>query len=126
MIESNGLDGEASAELLCYLAMTQLVSNASSGDWLRTDHLVESTRIWLAGNGARANWSERMHIGTLSAKIALGLTGLPGFANPDYLATLFTDSWRLDYRSPVVRGVYSACVAELNGNACPGSRCLRP
>ncbi|MFM0212365.1 hypothetical protein PQQ96_33785 [Paraburkholderia sediminicola] len=117
MIESTGLDEEARAEMLCYLATAQLVAMARCGDWLRTDHLVESTRIWLAGNGAKANWSERVQLGSLSEKIALDLTGLPGFGEPEYLARLFTDGWRLDYRSPVVRGIYSACVAELSGEA---------
>ena len=117
MIESTGLDEEARAELLCYLAIAQLVSRARGGDWLRTDHLVESTRIWLAGNGAKANWSERVELGALSKKIALDLTGLPGFADAECLARLFTDGWRLDYRSAVVRGIYSACVAELSGEA---------
>jgi len=117
MIEPTGLDEEARAELLCYLAIAQLVSRARSGNWLRTDHLVESTRIWLAGNGAKANWSERVQLGTLSEKIALDLTGLPGLADTEYLAKLFTDGWRLDYRSPVVRGIYSACAAELSGDA---------
>ncbi|CAE6945994.1 hypothetical protein R69608_05523 [Paraburkholderia nemoris] len=49
------LDDEARAELLCYLVVAQLVARARTGEWLRTDHLVESTRIWLAGNGADAD-----------------------------------------------------------------------
>ncbi|MFM0005123.1 hypothetical protein PQR57_29450 [Paraburkholderia dipogonis] len=117
MIESTGLDEETRAKLLCYLAIAQLVSRARGGDWLRKDHLVESTRIWLAGNGAKANWSERVQLGTLSERIALDLTGLPDFADAEYLARLFTDGWRLDHRSPVVRGIYSACVAKLSGEA---------
>jgi len=117
MIESTGLDEEARAELLCYLAIAQLVSKACDGNWLRTDHLVESTRIWLAGNGAKANWSERVKLGTLSEKIAHDLTGRPDFADTQYLARLFTDGWRLDYRWPVVCGIYSACVAVLSGDA---------
>jgi hypothetical protein len=117
MIESTGLDDEARAELLCYLAVAQLVAKARDGDWLRTDHLVESTRIWLAGNGAEANWSERVKLGTLSKKVALDFADIPDFADTQYLAGLFTDGWRMDYRCPVVCGVYSACVAVLSGDA---------
>lgn len=46
------LDGQARAELLCYLVVAHLVAFSRTGEWLRTDHLVESMRLWLAGNGA--------------------------------------------------------------------------
>lgn len=103
------LDDEARAELLCYLVVAQLVARSRTGEWLRTDHLVESTRIWLAGNGADADWSERVHLGALSEKIALDFAEMPRFADSASLAKLFTDGWRLDYRSPIVRGIYAAC-----------------
>ncbi|WP_284692628.1 hypothetical protein [Paraburkholderia terrae] len=34
-------DDEARAEMLCYLVVGELVAMARTGDWLRTDHLVE-------------------------------------------------------------------------------------
>lgn len=111
------LDDEARAELLCYLVVAQLVARARTGEWLRTDHLVESTRIWLAGNGADASWEERVRLGALSEKVAWGFVDIPQFADPGWLAKLFTDGWRLDYRSPIVRGIYAACGSELRGNA---------
>ena len=40
-----GPDGEARGELPCCLVVAQLLARASSGSWLRTDHLVESARI---------------------------------------------------------------------------------
>lgn len=51
----SGLDGEARTELLCYLVVSQLVGRVRTSSWLRTDHLVESTRIWSDGNGAATN-----------------------------------------------------------------------
>ena len=108
------LDGDARAELLCYLVVGQLIARARTGEWLRTDHLVESTRIWLAGNGAQADWSECVHLGALSERIALDFAELPRFADSASLAKLFTDGWRLDYRSPIVRGIYAACEGEIN------------
>ncbi len=114
---NSNLDCEARAELLCYLVVGQLVAQARTGEWLRTDHLVESTRIWLAGNGADADWTERVYLGALlgalSETIALDFAELPRFADSASLAKLFTDGWRLDYRSPIVRGIYAACGAEL-------------
>lgn len=108
-----GLDDEARAELLCYLVVAQLVARARTGEWLRTDHLVESTRIWLAGNGAQATWRESVRLGALSEKVALDFTEQPRFGDAAALARLFTDGWRLDYRSPIVRGIHAACEGEL-------------
>jgi hypothetical protein len=111
---TSNLDDEARAELLCYLVVGQLVARSRTGAWLRTDHLVESTRIWLAGNGADADWTERVHLGALSERIALDFSELPRFADAASLARLFTDGWRLDYRSPIVRGIYAACKSEVH------------
>jgi hypothetical protein len=41
------LNDEVRAELLCYLVIGELVAMARTGSWLRTDHLVESSRSWL-------------------------------------------------------------------------------
>ncbi|MEZ0605807.1 hypothetical protein ACAX43_27140 [Paraburkholderia sp. IW21] len=109
-------DDEARAELLCYLVCAQLIAQARTGEWLRTDHLVESTRIWLVSNGAEADWKERIHFGTLSGRVALEFAELPRFWHADSLAKLFTDGWRLDYRSATVRGIYAACENELKAD----------
>ncbi|MGQ7934683.1 hypothetical protein [Paraburkholderia sp. D1E] len=113
MTDSSNLDDEASAELLCYLVVGQLVARARTGDWLRTDHVVELLSIWVTGNGAHANWLDRVHLGALSEKVAMDFVGLPGCADSDSLAQLFTDGWRMDYRSPIVRTIYAACEVKL-------------
>jgi hypothetical protein len=69
--------------------------------------------IWLNGNGARANWLDRVYLGALSEKVALNFAELPGFADSESLAQLFTDGWRMDYRSPSAGRIYSACEDEL-------------
>lgn len=107
------LDVEARADLLCYLVVGQLIARTRTGDWLRTDHLVESTRIWLAGNGANADWVERVHLGALSERIALDFAAMPRFADAASLAKLFTDGWRLDCRSSIVRGMLDVCTEHL-------------
>ena len=113
MDDSGNLDDEARAELLCYLVVAQLVALARTGGWLRTDHVVESLNIWLKGNGARAAWRDRLHLGALSEKVALDFAGFPECANSQSLARLFTDGWRMDYRSPFVGQIHSACKGEL-------------
>ena len=113
MTDSSNLDDEARAELLCYLVAGQLVARARTGDWLRTDHAVELLNIWVRGNGAQVNWLDRVHLGALSEKVALDFAELPWAADSDSLAQLFTDGWRMDYRSPFVGQIYSACEDEL-------------
>ena len=113
MDDSSNLDDEARAELLCYLVVAQLVALARTGSWLRTDHVVESLDIWLRGNGARASWRDRLHLGALSEMVALDFAELPWAADSDSLAQLFTDGWRMDYRSPFVGQIYSVCEDEL-------------
>ncbi|WCM18300.1 hypothetical protein NDK50_12570 [Paraburkholderia bryophila] len=106
-------DDAERAELLTYLVVAQLVARARTGGWLRTDHLVESTRVWLGNNGADAGWEERVRLGALSEIVAFDFVHEPRFADPNWLAQLFTHGWRLDYRLPVVRGIYAACENEL-------------
>jgi hypothetical protein len=103
------------AELLCYLVVAQLIARARTGAWLRTDHFVESLHVWLNANSAEVDWLERMHFKCVSEILASDFGNLPHFANEHKVAELFTDSWRLDYESPVVRGVFAACERELGG-----------
>lgn len=104
---------EARAGLLTYLVVGQLVARARTGGWLRTDHFVESLNIWLNSNGAQADWLQRMYLKSLSQIVALDFGNLPHFADDARLAELFMDGSRLDYRSPVVRSIHSACEREL-------------
>ncbi len=54
----------------CYLVVAQLLARARSGSWLRTDHLVESARIWSNGNGAIPGWFESVRLGGISRHLA--------------------------------------------------------
>ncbi|CAG4892204.1 hypothetical protein LMG31841_01572 [Paraburkholderia saeva] len=109
----DNVDDEARAELLCYLVVGHLIAEARTGTWLRTDHLVESARIWQSANGANFDWSERARLAHLSTELAPHVfsTSIP--RDEPSLAKLFTDGWRLDYRSPVVQGVYEICARRL-------------
>lgn len=99
--------------MLCYLVVGQLVARARIGTWMRTDHAAELLSIWLNGNRAQADWLDRMHLRALSEKIARGFAESPQFADSIFLGQLFTDGWRLDYRSPIVRSIHTACQGEL-------------
>jgi hypothetical protein len=113
MTADRNLDDEARAELLCYLVVGQLIARARTGIWLRTDHFVELLSIWLNGNGAQADWLERVQLGALSETVASDFAEQAMFADSEALAKLFTDGWRLDYRSPIVRAIHAACESEL-------------
>ncbi|TCG04607.1 hypothetical protein BZM27_39775 [Paraburkholderia steynii] len=110
---SPGLDGQARAELLCYLVAAQLLGRARSGSWLRTDHLVESMRTWAGGNGATPDWFESVRLGNISRQLAETTWAVEPLRDADVLAILFTDGWRLDFRSPIVRGIHDLCAARL-------------
>ena len=116
MPPSNNFDDEARAELLCYLVVGQLVARARTGDWLRTDHLVELLSIWANGNGMQLGWLKRVQLGHLSAQVASRFAEHAMFADPTALAKIFTTDWRLDFRSPVACTIYSACKRKLNSD----------
>jgi hypothetical protein len=116
MTDSSNLDDEARSELLCYLVVGQLVARARTSGWMRTDHVVELLTIWLNGNGAQADWLDRLYLRLLSEKVALDFAELPRFADSSWLAQLFNDGWRIDYRSPIVRTIYTACEGELKAS----------
>lgn len=69
--------------MLRYLVVAQLVAKARTGEWLRTDHLVESVRIWCKANGVRFDWQERVSLEQPAAELgpqvmqAFGLTREP-------------------------------------------------
>ncbi|MFM0689211.1 hypothetical protein PQQ77_24775 [Paraburkholderia strydomiana] len=105
------------SELLCYLVVAQLIARARTGGWLRTDHFVESLNIWLNANDAQVDWLGRMYFKSVSEIVASDFGNLPHFADEARLAELFTDVWRLDYRSPIVRSIYAACERELEGHS---------
>jgi hypothetical protein len=94
----------------------QLVAHARTGDWLRTDHLVELLTIWANGNGTQLGWLERVNLGHLSEQVDGRFAGLAMFADTITLAKLFTNGWRLDFRSPVACTIYSACKRKLNND----------
>ncbi|CAE6840079.1 hypothetical protein [Paraburkholderia nemoris] len=116
MTDSSNLDDEARSELLCYLVVGQLVARARTGAWLRSDHVVELLTIWQNGNGAQVDWLDRLYLRVRSEKMALAFAELPRFADSSWLAQLFTDGWRMDYRSPIVRTIYTACDGELKAS----------
>lgn len=113
MARDSNLDRDARAELLCYLVVAQLVAHARTGKLLRTDHLVESARMWTDSNGAQGTWLTRSELGQASAAIAPDFLKVAAFCDSDSLATLFTDGWRLDYRCSLVRWLHDICDAHL-------------
>lgn len=115
MTSDTNLDHDARVELLCYLVVAQLVAHARTGEWLRTDHLVESARMWTDSNGAQGAWLARYELGHASAAIAPDFLNVSALCDSDSLAKLFTDGWRLDYRSPQVRWLHDTCGAHLHG-----------
>ncbi|MFM0651801.1 hypothetical protein [Paraburkholderia sediminicola] len=113
MPRQGSLDCIERADLLCFLVMAQLIGHARTGEWLRTDHLVEATRMWTASNSAECDWLERAKLTRMSAVIAPQFLVFPCFRDAREVVKLFADGWRLDYRSPTVRGMLDVCMEQL-------------
>ncbi|WP_121306704.1 hypothetical protein [Paraburkholderia sp. BL17N1] len=111
MLLPEKLDDEARAELLCYLVIGELVAMARTGSWLRTDHLVESSRIWLKANGATCHWQDRIALAAAAAELAPGILRTFPLTTERSLTPLFADGWRLDYRSPIVCDIHQICAS---------------
>jgi hypothetical protein len=110
---SKTLNQAERAHLLCFLVVSQLIAHASTGEWLRTDHLVESTRGWLASNNASCDWLERAKLAQMSGTLALRFLLFDPFSDGTQILNLLTDGWRLDYRSPEVHRILDVCALHL-------------
>lgn len=107
------LDPETRAGMLCYLVVAQLVARARTGYWLQTCHLAESAHLWLCANEAQCGSSERLQLAHMSAEIAAYVHGQFFPKDEAFLARLFIDGWRLDYRSAVVQDIHDLCATHL-------------
>jgi hypothetical protein len=79
----------------------------------RADHVVEATRMWQASNSAECDWLERVKLAQTSVAIAPQFLVFPFFRDAKEIVKLFADGWRLDYRSPTVRGMLDVCTEHL-------------
>ncbi|NPT39172.1 hypothetical protein [Paraburkholderia xenovorans] len=113
----NTLNEDDRCELLCYLIVAELVAMARTGEWLRTDHLVESGRIWCNANGARFDWQERISLGQIAAELAPLVRETFGLTREPSLVPLFVDGWMLDRESPVVCDIHEVCSRRLASSA---------
>lgn len=52
-----------------FLSLAQLIGYAQTGEWLRTGHVVEATRMWLASNDAECDWLDRVKLAQMSADL---------------------------------------------------------
>jgi hypothetical protein len=110
------IDGEARAELLCFLVIGQLVRFAQAGVWLSTDHLIESAQIWLNSNGAECDWLERARLLEMSCAIASQQCKHPFLEEDFAILQLFSlqSGWYLDYRAPAVQRIYAICLSAID------------
>ena len=110
------LDLHARAELLTYLVVSHFVARQLTGEWLSPDHVVESTKIWLAANGGGADILQRVMLASRACEIAEQMELIaPLSFGPGEVTAMFCENLRLDFRSPVTRDVYQRCLTELVG-----------
>ncbi|SOE52998.1 hypothetical protein SAMN05446635_0479 [Burkholderia sp. OK233] len=103
------------ARLLCFLTLSELFAFVSHGEWLRVDHLVESTRIWLHRRGYPADWRVRIQLSRTAADLARRLAGSEN--QPLNLRAearrYFTREMEINFASPRVVVIYAECVDRL-------------
>ncbi|WP_341314026.1 hypothetical protein WN982_01090 [Paraburkholderia sp. IMGN_8] len=95
------------------MVIAQLVAHARTSERLRTDHKIDLMDNWLGGNGAHCDWLERIELGRLLEELAPQFLTIPDFTDSAALAKLFIKGWRLDYGSPITRGIYEVCEGHL-------------
>ncbi|WP_322092872.1 hypothetical protein [Paraburkholderia bannensis] len=110
------MDEEAKVGLLTFLIVGQLLAYARSGEWMRTDHLIESCQIWLSSNVARCDWLDREKPIEACRQMAQEVYALPLPRDEASLLKHFNlyGVWFLDYRSALVRDVHALSVAHLS------------
>ncbi|MFP3703361.1 hypothetical protein SB783_05110 [Paraburkholderia sp. SIMBA_009] len=110
------IDEESKAELLTFLVVGHLVAIARSGEQLRTDHLIEASRLWLQSNGGECDWFECAKIVEASREVVGQVIAKPHPKDEEQLMRLFNlnAGWFLDYRSPIVREIHALSVACIN------------
>ncbi|MEM5316195.1 hypothetical protein [Paraburkholderia sp. JHI869] len=113
------MDDEARAELLTFLVVGQLFAFARTGEWLRTDHLIESSQMWLSSNGAVCGWLERAQLVEACRVVAITALDLPFPEVEAEMVQLFNlnRGWFLDYRKPVVQQIHTLSVSHLSQDA---------
>ncbi|CAG9243078.1 hypothetical protein [Paraburkholderia caribensis] len=112
---SSNLDHAAKEKLFAYLVASELAAWIRTGAWLRTDHLIESTYIWLRANRLAGDWQDRVSVARAAADGAPTILASVHVTTEAEIALLFAEGGMLDYRSPVVRRIHEACARYLRG-----------
>jgi hypothetical protein len=110
------ISSAARTHLLCYLVASALASHALTKTW-RVDHLVESSRIWLARNRMSADWLDRLMLGQMALKLSREHLTAPHAVRQLDALTLFTSELTLNYQSLLVEHIWQRCRDALEGGS---------
>lgn len=101
------------AVLRCYLAVSDLAAYALQQDWLTTEHLVDSARIWLVRNACAATWLERVRIVSEARDIARAVIRCELIGgNAAGVDQLFNADLTVNFAAPLVAKVWRRCNGE--------------
>jgi len=108
------LDLQAKAELLAYLVLSQLLARALTGEWLSPLHTAESTGLWLLSNSGGADLIDRVRLSSCALELARRVAErTPTAQNRSVAASLIREKLRIDFRVPIAREIYQACIDHL-------------
>ncbi|MFM0137836.1 hypothetical protein [Caballeronia grimmiae] len=103
----------ARADLLCFLVATVAASHTLTREW-RVDHLVESSRLWLARSVVSMHWLDRVLLGQLAMTIAKRDLKAAGIAlRQSDVQALFIGEMKLNHGSAVVQKMMKLCEQSL-------------
>lgn len=111
------LDHEAQCDLLCHLVVRQLVEHAASHSWLRAARVAESIRLWHGAHRTHTTHVEHVRLARMAAALAQAFERQQTYRNAAILAELSFDIWRLNFRSPLLHTIRTACAKRLTHTA---------
>ncbi|MGF6758941.1 hypothetical protein [Paraburkholderia sp. GAS42] len=101
---------------MTYLIASQLLANHLTDEWLTVDHVIESTKMWLASNGCGAQLVQRAMLSSRATEIAQRIAkAQPAVLATGVVTTLFSEKLRLDFRNGQTRELYQMSLNYLIG-----------
>lgn len=110
---------ETRCDLLCFLVIGQLIKHAAGGTWLGPVLLDARMRLWLGSGHPGLTRAEQRTLVRLSIALATVLQSQPVFNDPERLARLSLDTWRLNFHEPLLAALRAACEDRLKRTVAP-------
>lgn len=116
---------ETRCDLLCFLVIGQLIEHTASGTWLSAVQPDARMRLWLGSGHPGVARAEQRTLTRLSIALATVLQSQPVFTDPEMLARLSLEAWRLNFHEPLLAALRAACEDRLKRTVAPARSARR-